>query len=397
MSILRKDRIAMGLCLMFTLAALNLAAPAYPPDPENAALLYYQAFLTVPKDEAPVDNELRDYASGKIELNEAVEDYVGSCRGAIGLAVAASELRQCEWGLQYSKGFDMLLGHLGQSRGLARILIADGRIQVSKGNHELGLERCVAALKMSRHVGDETLISFLVGVAVENMAGDCIGDLLGRMPADVKTLEPLKAELARLAKRSLSAVRSLDIEREVAAEQMRMDKIGDLMRSLDAKKSEEEVLAEVRKLGGEAFLNKSRDYYRKHMSSVISILRSGSSYAQTHQQLTELAGKLPKAPDPEKNPEAMFTTAVAPAVSKIYGNMVRGRTQANALRAAVDIYISMAKTGQLPDTLPSGLPKDLFSGKDFEYKKTKAGFILRCRGKDIDKDKVQEYEFTVSK
>ncbi|MBL7153843.1 MAG: hypothetical protein ISS79_09000 [Phycisphaerae bacterium] len=397
MSVLHNNRIVIALCVLLTLAVSSSPSVAYPPDPENAALLYYQAFLTLPKAEEPVDTQFRDYARGKIELNKAIEDYVGSCRGAIKLAVVASELRQCDWGLRYSEGFDMLLSHLGQTRGLVQVLIADARIQVSKGNRELALERCVTALKMSRHVGNETLVSSLVGTAVEAMAGVCIADLLGQMPANSKLLEQLKAELASQAKKPPSVIRPLEMERKVAAEQMSMDKIGDLMRALDAEKSEEEVLEEVRELGGEAFLKKSRDYYTKHMDSVMSILRRGAPYAKTHQQLTELAGQLPEDPGPEKNPEAMFTTAVTPAISRIYGIMIRGRTQANALRTAVDIHISKAKTGKLPNALPSGLPKDLFSGKDFEYEKTKAGFVLRCRAKDLDKDKTQEYDFKVAK
>jgi len=397
MSVLHNNRIVIALCVLLILAVSSSPSVAYPPDPENAALLYYQAFLTVPKGEEPADNQLLKYARGKIGLNKAIEDYVGSCRGAIKLAVVASELRQCDWGLRYSKGFDMLLSHLGQIRGLTRILIAEARIQASKGNYELALERCVTTLRMSRHVGDETLVSSLVGTAVEAMAGDCIADLLGQMPANSKLLEQLKAELASQAKKPPSVTRPLDMERKVAAEQISMEKIGGLMTALDTEKSEEEVLEEVRKLGGEEFLKKSRDYYAKHMDSVMSILRRGAPYAQTHQQLTELAGTLPKDPGPEKNPEAMFTTAVTPAVSRIYGIMIRGRTQANALRAAVEVYKAKAGTGKLPDELPAGSPKDLFSGKDFEYKKTKAGFTLRCRGKDIDKDKVQEYEFKVAK
>jgi hypothetical protein len=64
---------------------------------------------------------------------------------------------------------------------------------------------------------------------------------------------------------------------------------------------------------------------------------------------------------------------------------------------AIDIYIIKAKTGQLPDALPESMPKDLFSGKDFKYEKTKEGFVLRCRGKDLVKDKIYEFEFKVKK
>jgi len=44
---------------------------------------------------------------------------------------------------------------------------------------------------------------------------------------------------------------------------------------------------------------------------------------------------------------------------------------------------------------PEGLPKDLFSGKDFRYEKTADGFTLRCRGKDLDKNETYQYEFKV--
>lgn len=395
MKVLRNNRILMTLCVLFALAALNRPSLAYPPDPENAALLYYQTFLTTPQDTEPGDGQLADYAKGKIELNKAVEDFISGCRGAIRLATTASQLRDCNWGLQYSKGFDMLLSHLSQVRRLAYVMIADARIQASKGNHELAFERCIAVLKMSRHVGDETLISFLVGVAMESVADKCIGDLLGQKRADSTLLGSLKKELAALAKKAPSPENSLDIERQVVVGQLKMEKVGDLMRTMDPDKSEEDVLEEVRKLGGEEFLKKSRDYYSNYMKSIMSILRSRKPYTEIHQQLAELAKRLEK--QQEKDPEVMFTSTLAPAISKVYGNMIRSRTQANALRAAVELYIVKVKTKKLPNKLPAGLPKDLFSGKDFEYKKIKAGFILRCRAKDIDKDKTQEYEFNVAK
>jgi hypothetical protein len=65
--------------------------------------------------------------------------------------------------------------------------------------------------------------------------------------------------------------------------------------------------------------------------------------------------------------------------------------------AGIEILLDRAGTGKLPNALPSGLPKDAFSGKDFEYEKTKDGFILRCRGRASDKDEINQYEFKLSK
>ena len=79
----------------------------------------------------------------------------------------------------------------------------------------------------------------------------------------------------------------------------------------------------------------------------------------------------------------------------MYNNETREKTFSNAVRAAIEVYITKAETGQLPETLPTGLPKDLFSGKDFRYEKTADGFTLRCRGKDLDKNETYKYEFKV--
>ena len=99
---------------------------------------------------------------------------------------------------------------------------------------------------------------------------------------------------------------------------------------------------------------------------------------------------------------AWFSTLcdMAPTLKKdpkLHSLDVRAGTHFNALKAALDIYIIKAKTGRLPNALPAGLPKDLFSGKDFEYAKTKEGFVLSCQGKDLDKDEFDQYEFKVPK
>jgi hypothetical protein len=387
------------------LLTLGVAVPvlAYPPDPDNAALLYYQAFLSCPKADEPLDTQLRDFADGKIALSKEIEDYVESCRSAIKLAIAASELRECDWGLRYSEGFSMILAHLAQTRTLGRILIADARIAASRGEYAEALARCVTVLKITRHVGDKTLISTLVGWAVEGTTYRCTQDLLGQMPGDrqggkghLKALEQLRADLAALSKRPLSLKNSLEIEREVVLDQIKMEKVPDLLKDLDPNRSAEESMKLIMDYGGEAFLEQCRDHYSKFMASAMSIIESDASYAEAHRRIAEVFEQPGKDQKNKKN-EAMFTAAIAPAIGKVYGLMIKATTHANVVRAAVELYIAKEKTGRLPETLPAGLPKDLFSGEDFEYKKTEAGFMLRCRGKDLDKDEIHQYEFKVPK
>ena len=66
------------------------------------------------------------------------------------------------------------------------------------------------------------------------------------------------------------------------------------------------------------------------------------------------------------------------------------------LRAAIEIYQIKAATGKLPQKLPAGMPKDMFSGKDFEYSVTRGGFVLKCRAKNLKADKIEEYEFGIA-
>lgn len=64
----------------------------------------------------------------------------------------------------------------------------------------------------------------------------------------------------------------------------------------------------------------------------------------------------------------------------------------NSLKVAVELYLIMAKTGQLPEELPDDLPKDPYTGRDFLYKKNKDGFSLGCRS-DVFKRGKESFVF----
>ena len=118
-------------------------------------------------------------------------------------------------------------------------------------------------------------------------------------------------------------------------------------------------------------------------------------YTDAYRELEKINDKVKK--DAGTKPEAFATSIMSSSVSKLLTNEIAFKTGFNAVNAAINLYLVKAETGQLPDKLPAGLPKDLFSGKDFEYEKTADGFILRCRSKDLKKDKIHEYEFKVKK
>jgi hypothetical protein len=137
------------------------------------------------------------------------------------------------------------------------------------------------------------------------------------------------------------------------------------------------------------------DYYR----GVLDKLQTAYDlpFVETKQAFDNIYKEVENAA--KEKPEAIITKTVflLPAINRVLTTDTRDRTYFNAVLAGIDIYLIRAKTGKLPDELPAGLPKDMFSGKDFLYEKTAAGFTLNGQGKDLDKDIVQKYEFKLAK
>ena len=163
------------------LGGLSPMAPALasPPDPNNAALLYYQAFLLMAQtDDHTVTDSVAEVANGVAAPDEKVREYVHKCRSAIDYAVMASNLPHCDWGLAYSQGFSALLPHLGQARALARLILAEARILNADGDYRQALERCLATYRLAGQLGDNVLVSVLVSAAISAQANKGVSAIL---------------------------------------------------------------------------------------------------------------------------------------------------------------------------------------------------------------------------
>ena len=377
--------------VVLAIMMVSLLAPrvrAIPPDPDNAALLYYQAFLTV----AELDDDARklmgDVARGKVAPDEQVRKHIQDCRGAIGFAEAGAELPACHWGYRFSQGFDALMPQLSQARFLAFVLIADARVRAADGDYRGALERCLLTRTLGHHVGDDTLVSYLVSLAARTLGYNCMRDVMGQAAGDVELLRWLQSELAAGPGKELSPARPLKIEREIVLDLMRMEKIDVLARVLAD--TDEEKLKAIVAGANEEILAQARQVYADRSAAVLKTFSMPLSYEQAHAQLAKLATDF----DPN-DPASAAVGAFMPALSRVYTLKIRAKAQANAVRAGVEICLARAKSGRLPKALPEGLPKDAFSGEDFEYKLTDDGFVLRCRKPDLDKNETYEYAFVV--
>jgi hypothetical protein len=374
--------------LICTIAASR--AQAYPPDPDNAALLYYQGFLSMPQLSKEAREHLSNVARGKVPPDDKVRQTIGESAGAIHFAEVAAEVPACQWGIRFSEGFDALMPQFAQVRFLAFALIADARVRAADGDYKGALEVCVMTERFALHVGDDTLISYLVSIAVRNLAYTCMQDVIGQAAGDVELLQWLKSELAKSRINTLSLIRPMKFEIDSVTELMQMENIQELARMLAD--SDKKKMTEIVSKTDSKILQKSRQVYSERMNSMLKVLETPMPYEQAYSQLTSLEGDL----DPD-DPTATAARYFIPAVNKVFSLKTFGETQANALKAGIEILLERAGTGRLPDSLPTGLPKDSFSGKDFKYEKTKEGFILHCRDKDLGKNKLYQFEFKLSK
>ena len=380
------------ICISAILLTSVSPAIAYPPD--NAAVLYYKAFIVLHEPSEDIEKMMTDLRDGKIKPNDEIRQYLNENKHAIEFVETAAEVSNCDWGYDISKGFEVLLPELSKIRRMAFLLTDNAQVLAEEGDYKAALDKCLTIHKMARHVGDRMLISYLVGNALNALANKHIGKILSQMPDDVETLTRLKTQIYTITSRANTLKHALSSEREIALQQIRKEKIGTILDALGNGEDgmSKDAIEKVRN-GDEEFFKASREYYSNYVTSVQLAL--DLPYPQAHKQLEQLSEKAEK--QAADNPAAVLSAALWPAATRICTLDVKAGTHFNAIKATIDVYIVNAKTGRLPDTLPDGLPRDLFSGKDFEYEKTKDGFILRCRGKDLDKDEIYQYEFKVPK
>ncbi len=374
--------------LIFTMAASP--APALPPDPDNAALLYYQGFLSLPQLSQEERSHVRDVARGNIAPDDKVREDIAQSSGAIHFAEAGAKVPDCQWGVQFSQGFDALMPQFAQMRFMTYVLVADARVQAADGNYRGALERCLITETFAYHIGNDTFISYLISLSIRNMAYKCIQDVAGQIADNTELLQWLKNELATSSINTLSPVRPLKLEIEIFTDLLRMENIekyARIMGEINGKKGAELVSKVDAKI-----LQKARQMFTERMNSAIKIWNTPMPYEQAYSQLKQLEVNF----DPN-DPSSAAAGAFMPTLHKVFSQKTFTETQANAITAGIEILLDRARTGRLADALPAGLPKDVFSGKDFEYEKTKEGFVLRCRDKDLGKNEFYQYEFKISK
>jgi hypothetical protein len=296
--------------------------------------------------------------------------------------------------MNYSKGMSMVMPPLVTFKNTAKLIVADAKILAAQGDYKLAIGRCLSLQKFARHVSDRPMLMYLVGNAINDMSNRCIQGILAEIPANLETLSRLKNQLLKIENIPLSFKTCIDYGDELQTINMTKKTIKTQMAFAEVASPLVAKIATDRiRSADEQFWARNREYWKNHIGRIRTAL--DMPYPQAFPKLKQLSDKPEK--DAVENPDATLTAIFAPESATVYRIAIRGKTLSNAVKAAIDIYMVKAKTGRLPEKLPVGLPKDLFSGKDFKYEKNEGGFVLRCRGKDLVKNKIYEFEFKVKK
>ena len=371
------------------LLSMASSIQAYPADPNNAALLYYQAFISLPQERCNV----RSLSIGT-DPNDQMRKYLAQCQPAIELAVAASKLGHCDWGPRYSQGPHMSMAFLAQCRGMVFLLRADAASLAADEQYRPALERCLVIAKMAPHVGDEDLTSFLSNGAVNVAANKTIRDMLGLMPVDEPTLLWLQQQLATISGRGPSLSHALQTETEFTLNTLAEEDVDRLIEAMKHDLSEDpspEWVDQIKKADTSFFVGSHR-YFENHIQNIQTILESPALLVDKLAQLEEL-GKRPSK-DSQDNPHASVTAGWMPPIQRILFLGSRSRAGRKMHEAAIEIYLQAARSGSVPTKLPAGVPKDPFTGQDFAYQKTEEGFTL-TRWTDDPSDWRYQLEFKV--
>jgi len=386
-----------AICSIYVILALwPLVAHAAisTPNPDNAALLYYQAFLLRPEID---DDTFLHFNSvlGGAQPNEKVREYLNmiETRETLRITEAATKILDCSWGIMHSKGiFHSTLLDIGAKlRQIAFLLEVDARALAFDGDYRAALDRCLSIRGIVHHIADEHDIGHTISMQLHWRAFHCIQHILSSMSVDRDTLTWLQGQISTIQGPPPSPGRALEITLEDAIKFLSThpETLEFLRKGLLENIEDEVIRQEILSLTDEELLERAKESYKKFLSSVNRVIGSDLPYQQKHLLLKELE-------DEFGNRDPIILLYVLTNVAKQNDIYVRNIANYNALRTAIEIYLVKAEIGQLPEMLPAHLPEDPFSGQDFEYEITEEGFVLRCQEKDIGANRVWEYKFVIA-
>jgi len=388
-----------GICTTLVLWTIGARAAISSPEPDNAALLYYQAFILRPQPDNATYRLLDAVLLGA-EPNEKLREYLNlpESRETIRIAEAATQIPQCSWGIMRSQGIYnlTLITLIGQLRQLAFLLELDARTLAVDGEYRAALERCLSIRRFAQHFVDEANLGYLASMPADFRALRCIQYVLGSMPPDRDTLIWLQGQISTVQGALPPPGKALEITLDDALKFLSVhpEYFANWRENVSVLIEDESARQEILSLTDEELLERAKESYNKFLSSVNRVIGSDMLYQQKYLEIQELEEQLEDhAVD---DPVVILRFFIPSNVAEQHDIYVGGITVFNVTKVAIEIYLVNAETGQLPETLPANLPKDPFSGQEFEYNVSDEGFVISFDPENLSDLRVRQYEFPIA-
>jgi hypothetical protein len=363
-----------------------------PQNPGNAALLYYQAFLLRPE----LNEAIRyDFYPGA-EPNRQSRIYLGRCLPVIEIVEIASRMPQCIWGVWPERQLSEVA--LRQAIGpLQNILLVDARTLAADGHYRVALERCLTVRRIARHLSEDPEL-YTYSKGSDSLALSMFQHVLGVMPPDADILTWFRGQLGVVKGAPPSFAKELQARIKTELKHIRTypARLARLRNLLIEGTKDEQAKENARNLTDEQFLFRIREGLQCFLDSIFLVLDSERTYEQKLAEMQRLISKLTEADDADPVTKDTLTMInIGGMINIVYPHHVWHQANINGVKAAVEVYLVVAKTGRLPESLPDYLPKDPTTGRDFVYEITDEGFALRCQDEKFLSRYSRRLEFKV--
>jgi hypothetical protein len=177
------------------------------PSHNNAALLYYQAFLLFPDYKLDIYQKLGKVRRGVDEPDKQIRIFLGKCVPAMEICETASRIPQCIWGvLPENQLIDAFLRR--KLHYLSLVLLADARTLAAGGKYSAALEQCLTVRRLARHLSDDPEL-YEYSESIEKSALITVRNILGIMPPNADILAWFQGQLALIQMTSPTLERTL--------------------------------------------------------------------------------------------------------------------------------------------------------------------------------------------
>ncbi|MCK4283249.1 MAG: hypothetical protein KAX44_02945 [Candidatus Brocadiae bacterium] len=147
----------------------------------NAAVQYTRAALMMSErsdEQLKAIDELRNVPAQDLDREKA-RAVLALFQDALQKMELAARRKRCDWDLDLSQGFALLMQDLMYYRQLARLLRIQARLEIAEADYEQALHTLQTGFAMAQHVGEApTLIHALVGMALADIMLGSVEELI---------------------------------------------------------------------------------------------------------------------------------------------------------------------------------------------------------------------------